>query len=648
MRAKIFQVAAVAFGCLLGASRAYRWSGYDENEENTNVENTYDCEDLVVAGGGTGGLYSAWRMIEAGLADPQKTCIFEQTQRLGGRMRSVRGDELPEELAAIGSQALDVAAYRAWPALHPLVTAIWVELGIETGCYHDIAFRTGDCTAECSPARAIHKYLRAKYITYDDTLDAVNVPYNLGASNQYNVTSTYLSPYDWLYGPYAPPFVLESFDDLAFSEDPAVRWAARDTIVNASAHFKINGDSTTSVTLDQLARTGYNSGGVKMTQEDYDFYLDNDCSTAEHALTRVGFHDILVEYTNYIATGLFQGLGGGFEVPVDGDGKQIGFDISTITIAEQLAAMGVQLYFQHRVTQTHPKDGGGATVGFTNLNSTEEFTITTDKTVVNIPAEYAVQVLGDEAIEEYGRDDLYDVFRMIMPFGLFKAYPFYEDAWWAKLGYTSGRIKTTLEFYQGRYHDGYSSCTDDTYWDCTGVFLGTYVQGERGEKWARNYFPPRSPLESSDGLIVVRRGEGPAAQDRFLDSLHAQNMESHRDVLAEVGVDVDSIEAPNLCLVGEYLGPTAGVHLRRANQLPPGTIDEAVNMPFPGYNIHLVNEAYGNGPGWLQSSLYSAERMLHHVYGLDKAPWFNDDIFEGFDSAAWYNSVIGNSNGDMK
>ena len=63
-------------------------------------------------------------------------------------MRSVRGDELPEELAAIGSQALDVAAYRAYPALHPPTTAIWGELGIETGCYHDIAFRTGDCTAE--------------------------------------------------------------------------------------------------------------------------------------------------------------------------------------------------------------------------------------------------------------------------------------------------------------------------------------------------------------------------------------------------------------------------------------------------------------------------------------------------------------------
>lgn len=43
----------------------------------------FSCDDLIVAGAGPGGLYSAWRMIEAGLADPAKTCIFEQTQRIG-------------------------------------------------------------------------------------------------------------------------------------------------------------------------------------------------------------------------------------------------------------------------------------------------------------------------------------------------------------------------------------------------------------------------------------------------------------------------------------------------------------------------------------------------------------------------------------
>lgn len=34
---------------------------------------------------------------------------------------------------------------------------------------------------------------------------------------------------------------------------------------------------------------------------------------------------------------------------------------------------------------------------------------------------YIVDVLGDTAIEQYGREDLHDVFQAIKPFGLFKA-----------------------------------------------------------------------------------------------------------------------------------------------------------------------------------------------------------------------------------
>ena len=45
-------------------------------------------------------------------------------------------------------------------------------------------------------------------------------------------------------------------------------------------------------------------------------------------------------------------------------------------------------------------------------------------------------------------------------------------------------------------------------------------------------------------------------QDDFLDALHAQNMESHKDVLMENGVDTADILVPDLCLVGIYTGST--------------------------------------------------------------------------------------------
>lgn len=48
--------------------------------------------------------------------------------------------------------------------------------------------------------------------------DSSTVPYNVGPNNTWNENSTYLSPYDWLYGPYAPAFWADNFEALALSQ----------------------------------------------------------------------------------------------------------------------------------------------------------------------------------------------------------------------------------------------------------------------------------------------------------------------------------------------------------------------------------------------------------------------------------------------
>ena len=54
-----------------------------------------------------------------------------------------------------------------------------------------------------------------------------------------------------------------------------------------------------------------------------------------------------------------------------------------------LCGQGVNFFFQHKVTRAYPsaKSSTGATVRVTDLDSYEDFTITTDKAVLNIPAE---------------------------------------------------------------------------------------------------------------------------------------------------------------------------------------------------------------------------------------------------------------------
>jgi hypothetical protein len=96
------------------------------------------CEDpqpsckVAVVGAGTGGLYTALRMVDEGVVDASDVCIFEMTERVGGRLVSLRGLGPDDDLT------LDLGGYRTWPEFTPTAHALITEyLGIPMDCYDD-------------------------------------------------------------------------------------------------------------------------------------------------------------------------------------------------------------------------------------------------------------------------------------------------------------------------------------------------------------------------------------------------------------------------------------------------------------------------------------------------------------------------------
>jgi hypothetical protein len=86
-----------------------------------------DCA-LAVVGAGAGGLYAAWRLVEAGTYAASDVCVFEATERVGGRTYSVRYGAL--------DMAVDAGAYRTWPEYTPVTHALIVDkLGLSVACY---------------------------------------------------------------------------------------------------------------------------------------------------------------------------------------------------------------------------------------------------------------------------------------------------------------------------------------------------------------------------------------------------------------------------------------------------------------------------------------------------------------------------------
>ena len=64
-----------------------------------------ECK-IAVVGAGTGGLYTALRMVDEGVVEGSDICIFEATERVGGRLVSLRG------LGPDGDLTIDAGGYR--------------------------------------------------------------------------------------------------------------------------------------------------------------------------------------------------------------------------------------------------------------------------------------------------------------------------------------------------------------------------------------------------------------------------------------------------------------------------------------------------------------------------------------------------------
>jgi len=100
-------------------------------EFETAVEDNPTC-GFAAVGAGVGSLYTVMRLIDEGILEPSDVCLFEATERVGGRTYSLRYSDLNSK----GSLVVDAGAYRTWPRFTPVTHAVITEyLGINVTCY---------------------------------------------------------------------------------------------------------------------------------------------------------------------------------------------------------------------------------------------------------------------------------------------------------------------------------------------------------------------------------------------------------------------------------------------------------------------------------------------------------------------------------
>lgn len=125
-------------------------------ECKAEVENSSHCPDefpsfatctgynpscsVAIVGAGTGGLYTAMRLVDEKKVSASDVCIFEATERVGGRLYSLRGFGPNHKLT------VDAGGYRTWPEYTPTTHALIKDyLGLNVGCYEDESLLDGPC-----------------------------------------------------------------------------------------------------------------------------------------------------------------------------------------------------------------------------------------------------------------------------------------------------------------------------------------------------------------------------------------------------------------------------------------------------------------------------------------------------------------------
>ena len=136
--------------------------------------------DVAIVGGGVAGAYCAWRLQQA---DPgRRIVLFEQSNRIGGRLLSVRPPGIPDMVAELGGMRFVPAAHKRLVRLVEAVNAALPE---------DRQLQTYDFPGSGPQNLA---YLRGVRLRNSDFVNAPNlVPYRLLASERGVAPSDLLS-----------------------------------------------------------------------------------------------------------------------------------------------------------------------------------------------------------------------------------------------------------------------------------------------------------------------------------------------------------------------------------------------------------------------------------------------------------------------
>lgn len=590
-----------------------------------------DCE-VAIVGGGIGGAYTAWRLaVDTKTVRPSKVCLFEASDRFGGRIFSV--DNVPGYEGYI----TDVGAYRFHRTDHPIIRSLTEDaLGMETACYTDPTASLPMNVTECPPENQLFTTVRT--VSFVGDLDAGEAPDESTWTPQW----PFFLADENKWGSGRPRSSRGQLVDVfvgpkSMIPELASRWVAlNDKNATLEAAMALADTTLAALRVGTYKGVPYNQVSVVQMARDAGF-------TPEQMAMEVGFSGGSAQFFNMNVLSLLTdsvrkmatkrlplaatGPAAAMVVPVTGKGasrKRAGMASIVNKLIDEARAAGVRVYTNHRAVSVR-YDDGDVIVNFSNGGQTEANRVFLNMGKADLLALGAASEPMASASEDARRR-----VDTTFPLGASKTYCFWPSAWWlSDLRLSTGRGKAdNPAIVQPRYHDGPVQCTDPAdVSTCRGGLLVSYAFGDdtgaKSGMWAASYADaPYSPISGKDAITVLVKDRLTPRQKLLWSALVDGIRSVHAPVLAARQLTSMTIDEPDVCVMASWFD--VSLHISRpVPTLGTAASAELYAAPAEGLPIHLVNEAWGDAHGWAEGSLQSAERALHAYMKLPPPSWLN-------------------------
>ncbi|HWF72978.1 MAG TPA: FAD-dependent oxidoreductase [Solirubrobacteraceae bacterium] len=511
--------------------------------------------DVAIVGAGVSGVYTGWRLLAAGKA--RTVTIFEQSERIGGRLLSLEPPGMPGVWCELGGMR--------YTPQQPLVGGLIEELHLAT---HPFPVEED----------ANINYLRGMHIRQHEFSDPTTpIPYDLAWAEQ------------------------------GMNPDDLVSWAVEQVIPGALSvgaaklrkfleTYMLEGRHVYDWGFWNLLARGLSHEGYELARASggYDTPLLN-----WNALDTISLNADLAGTTIYNA--------------VDG-----GYQSLPLTVAAKFQELGGTIELEHRL-ESFAVDGEGKVVlHVTDCDAGTRHEVHAGSLVLAMPRRSLELIAPTGPVLDPEVKGVRDLIESVTPIPLFKLCVAYPYPWWETVGVTQGRSLTDLPIRQCYYWaTGHAHGDDPAIRNS--VLLATYDDGVNVDFWNGysdpNHHPPFETVENELTGALLTSDEWNkfkptaamvAEADRQLRELHGVRVAPKPYAAAYVDWGVD---------------PFGGgvnfwnVHARSAKVIP------AMIKPVPTVPVYVCGEAYSNGQGWVEGALETAELVLQEHFGLGAPAW---------------------------